>query len=179
MGATKRGVGRPTKYRAEFGEALVEHMKRGLSFESFGASIGVSKETLYTWLKRHPQFLDARKQGWPHLEMFYLQLAQRVASGQVRRVANEEPMLDDQGRAIRDPTTGEVMMRRSYAPANTNAAALIFLMKNLLGYRDKRDVNVGGQADNPLTTTHVEVTREQRIAEIKRLASLREACGED
>lgn len=67
--------GRPTKYpkskkkQKEFCQALIEHGRSGLSFETFGVSdaavkvIGdyVTKETLYQWLKIHPEFSDAKK----------------------------------------------------------------------------------------------------------------------
>ena len=68
-------VGRPTKYpktkkqREKFCEALIEHGRSGLSFETFGVSkeavkiIGsyLTKETLYQWLKIYPEFSDAKK----------------------------------------------------------------------------------------------------------------------
>ena len=39
-------------------------MKKGFSFESFGKSpVCVSKQTLYDWMEKHPEFLDARKKG--------------------------------------------------------------------------------------------------------------------
>jgi hypothetical protein len=176
----KRKVGRPTKYRPEFCAALIEHMRRGLTFEAFGASkeIGVAKDTLYEWLKRHKEFSDARKRGMPLLEYFYIQTGLSIATGQVRRVSSEEPMLDAAGAPIRDPVTGKILMRREYAPANTNATAYIFLVKNVLGWRDKRDINHGGQTDNPVRVA-AEATPAERLIEIKRLAARREACGDD
>lgn len=179
--AAKRKGGRPTKYKPEFCNLLIEHMKRGLSFESFGAEdgVGVSKETLYNWLERHKEFLDARKRGFPYLEAYYIKTGQSIATGQMRRVSAEEPMLDGAGNPLRDPKTGKILMRREYAPANPNAAAWIFLCKNLLGYRDKRDINLGGQIDNPVNIARKEQTREEKLAELARLAAAREACGED
>lgn len=170
-------VGRPSKYRPEYNDKLVEHMKRGLSFESFGADVGVSKDTLYNWLKRHAAFSDARKRGMPLLELFYVQTGLRIATGQMRRLSSEEPILDAQGKPLRDPKTGEPLMRRQYVQANCNAAAWIFLTKNMLGWRDVRDVNVGGQDGNPVKVR--ETTREERLERIKKLAAMREACGDD
>ena len=56
-------VGRPTDYREEYCEKLIEHMKGGLSFESFGGIVGCSKQTLYDWLKAHKEFLDSYKKA--------------------------------------------------------------------------------------------------------------------
>lgn len=50
------------------------------------------------------------------------------------------------------------------------AAAWIFMVKNMMGWRDKKDVNVGGQPDGVPVVT---MTRDERLAEIKRLQALR------
>lgn len=50
-------------YKKEFCQKLVEYMKTGLSFESFGAEVDASKQTLYNWLEKHTEFVDARRKG--------------------------------------------------------------------------------------------------------------------
>lgn len=52
--------GRPTLYKLEYCDRLIEHMGKGLSFEAFAGLIGVSKQTLYDWEKTHAEFLDAK-----------------------------------------------------------------------------------------------------------------------
>jgi hypothetical protein len=42
---------------------LIEHMTKGLSFESFSAVINVNRDTLYNWEKSHEMFFDAKKIG--------------------------------------------------------------------------------------------------------------------
>lgn len=61
----KNQVGRPTKYRKEFCQKLIDHMKQGYSFETFGAYVPgyASKETLYAWIRANRSFLDAKKAG--------------------------------------------------------------------------------------------------------------------
>lgn len=41
-------------------------MKQGFSFESFGAEIGVHRDTLYEWVVKHAAFSDAKKLGTLH-----------------------------------------------------------------------------------------------------------------
>lgn len=55
--------GRPTKYRLEFPEQLLDHMQRGKSFASFGAKLRVTRECLYEWTRRHKEFSDAKSLG--------------------------------------------------------------------------------------------------------------------
>lgn len=57
-------AGRPSEYEPRYCELLIKHMEdpRG-SFESFAAEIGHSKQSLYNWLEKFPEFMDARKEG--------------------------------------------------------------------------------------------------------------------
>jgi len=68
--------GRPTKYKPEYCEKLIEHMAEGLSFETFAATIGVSRAVLYNWCDAHSEFLDAKNIGkeksqlmWEHVNI--------------------------------------------------------------------------------------------------------------
>lgn len=54
-------TGRPTLYREEYCEQVIEHMAQGYSFESFAAVIGTHRDTLYEWCDKHEEFSDARK----------------------------------------------------------------------------------------------------------------------
>lgn len=56
-------VGRPSLYREEYNHKLIEHMSQGLSYETFAATIGVSRETLYEWEKAHPEFSDTKRKA--------------------------------------------------------------------------------------------------------------------
>lgn len=38
-------------------------MAQGLTFESFAGVIGINKDSLYEWAKRHPRFSEAQKKG--------------------------------------------------------------------------------------------------------------------
>jgi hypothetical protein len=51
--------GRPTEYRPEYCQAVIDLMAQGFSLTAFAASICVAKDTVYEWIKVHPQFSDA------------------------------------------------------------------------------------------------------------------------
>lgn len=61
--SSSRPVGRPTVYRPEYCKMLIEHMAKPFSYETFGAIIEVSREVLYLWEKKHPEFLHAKRIG--------------------------------------------------------------------------------------------------------------------
>lgn len=59
----QKPVGRPSLYKPEYCEKLIQHMARPRSFESFAAVIDVNRDTLYEWVKVHEDFSDALTRG--------------------------------------------------------------------------------------------------------------------
>lgn len=64
-------IGRPSKYKPEYCQLLIEHMSTGLSFESFAAVIKVNRDTLYAWEKDYPEFSDAKKEAFEQNLLFW------------------------------------------------------------------------------------------------------------
>lgn len=56
-------VGRPTKYKEEYCQMLIDHMSEGYSFDSFAGIVEVNIDTLYEWAKVHAKFSDAKNIG--------------------------------------------------------------------------------------------------------------------
>lgn len=56
-------VGRPTKYNPIMLEKVVEVGKEGGTLVEMAVSIGVSRDTLYEWIKSNDEFSDAVKLG--------------------------------------------------------------------------------------------------------------------
>lgn len=64
-------MGAPTKYDPKFCQALVDHMEKGFSFETFGAAVGVSRSITYDWVKIHPDFSEAKKLAVEKCQLFW------------------------------------------------------------------------------------------------------------
>ncbi len=63
---SKRGrinEGAPTLYRPEYAEQCVKDMAEGFTLTAFAGSIGVSRECVYDWIDKYPEFSHAFKQG--------------------------------------------------------------------------------------------------------------------
>jgi len=56
-------VGRPTKYKPEMCETVVELMKEGASQEEVIGSLDISKDTYYRWKEENKEFSDSIKRG--------------------------------------------------------------------------------------------------------------------
>jgi hypothetical protein len=72
--------GRPTKYKVEYCEMVVEHMKDGASLTSFAASIGVHRGTINEWIDQHLEFSEAIKRGKAACSAWWEALGRKNAS---------------------------------------------------------------------------------------------------
>lgn len=145
-------MGRPSLYRPEYCEALKKHMAKGYSFETFAAEIGTHRDTLYAWCKTLKDFSDARNEAFDLNLRFWEQLGLQGATGQLRRISKEEPVIEN-GVPVLD-SDGKVLMRREYEPATFGQAVWIFNMKNRHRWRDRVE-NVGdpgGDKGKPYAT---------------------------
>jgi hypothetical protein len=52
-------VGRPSLYKPEYCQAVVDAMSTGISLTAFAATIGVDKQSVYEWQSRHSEFSHA------------------------------------------------------------------------------------------------------------------------
>lgn len=64
-------TGRPTKYKEEYCDMLIEHMSKGFSFETFAAVIDVNQDTLHEWAKVNPIFSEAKKTAFLKCRYFW------------------------------------------------------------------------------------------------------------
>lgn len=65
-----RPMGRPSKYSPHYCDEVVAAMGEGLSLTAFAGMIGVSKDTVYEWIKEHPDFSDAVSRARPKRLMY-------------------------------------------------------------------------------------------------------------
>lgn len=79
---TRRGVGgAPTRYDPKYCDMVIERAKNGKSFESFGSEVHCHRDTLYEWIKVHPEFSDAKKIAEQYLLDFYEEATRNAAVG--------------------------------------------------------------------------------------------------
>lgn len=76
--------GQPTLYKPEYCEELISHMEKGLSFESFGAIANCCADTLYEWVKVHPEFSDARKTAIMKCRIFWEKIGMNGMAGKIK-----------------------------------------------------------------------------------------------
>lgn len=119
-------MGRPTQYRPEFCQMLKDDMAQGRSFEAFAGLAGVDKVTLYEWVKKHPDFANAKREAFELSRRFWEDAA--IAN----LVNTSESGFDEMGNKV----------SRS---KSLNSTAWIFNMKNRFGWRDRVEISAGDE----------------------------------
>lgn len=122
--------GRPSLYKPEYCQQLIDHMAKGGSFWSFAADVDVCFDTLSEWCKVHPEFSEAKSVGMAKLLKFDEHLNLAGSSGQLTRISKVETIVDPEG------NTRKIEHKEAATFAQTYR---IFTMKNRYPklYRDK------------------------------------------
>lgn len=61
-------VGRPTSYRPEYCEKVIELGKLGKSLAQFASNFNVSRQTIDNWAEDYPEFLEALNKAKAHAQ---------------------------------------------------------------------------------------------------------------
>ena len=71
----KHPGGRPSKYKPEYCDLLIEHMDSGMTYTSFAGHplVRVTRDCLYKWEKEYPEFLYAKEVGRGGNEYFFME----------------------------------------------------------------------------------------------------------
>ena len=64
--------GRPTEYRQEMCDQVIELLKEGASIEEIGLDLNCGYSTVYQWMDRHPEFAEAVKKGREYSKGWWL-----------------------------------------------------------------------------------------------------------
>jgi len=87
-------AGRPSKYKLEYCDMLIQHMSEGLSFESFGGIVDVCKDTLYEWARNHKEFSYAKKTARSKCLLFWERLGKAGTVG-LKQLKNKDGSVTD------------------------------------------------------------------------------------
>jgi len=79
---TERPIGRPTLYRPELCDQIIEAMGEGLSLEAAGAACGVGTRTVFIWQNQHEEFRQAVEEGRTKALLFWERRAIALSKGE-------------------------------------------------------------------------------------------------
>lgn len=120
-----KGPGKPTKYKSEYCEQLIEHMSKGLSYESFAGTAGVHRSVLYDWEDTYPEWKDAKETAFSKCLLFWERLG-------IDNILNVSESFGKEGGTSK----------------SLNGSVWIFNMKNRFKWRDKQPDEIDTVVNN-------------------------------
>jgi len=147
-------MARPSLYETEWKEKLVVIQgwaRDGLTNEQIANNIGISTKTLYEWQNKYSEFSDALKKGKEVVDREVENALYKNATGydytEEQAIKLKESFYVDGKRCEKEHI--EVVEIKKHKPPETTAQ--IFWLKNRKPseWRDKRDVDIQGNINNP------------------------------
>lgn len=145
---SKRKVGRPTSYRDEYAEQAYKLCLLGATDKELADFFEVSEQTLNAWKHKVPKFLESLKRGKLIADA---EVAEKLYQRALGYSHPEDKIFNDQGKPLIVPTVKQY-------PPDAGAAKLWLINRQGNKWRDKTDVNHGGQKDNPIQSLIREVS---------------------
>lgn len=72
---------RPSKYKPEYCEMLIEHMNNGYSYRSFGGVVGVGLSSMVRWEQAHKEWKESKEIGQNSSLLHFERLAMACTRG--------------------------------------------------------------------------------------------------
>jgi len=83
----ERTIGRPTLYRPELCDQIIEAMGEGLSLEAAASACGIGPRTVFTWQNQHDEFRQAVEEGRTKSLLFWERRAIALSKGEAGNAA--------------------------------------------------------------------------------------------
>ena len=141
-------IGRPTEFKPEYVELAFNYVLLGAKDTQLADFFGVSEQTINTWKKKHPEFLESLKKGKEQADAEIASSLFHRAKGYTITEEREEESEGGEGGFSR-----KKVKQTKHIPTDTTAA--IFWLKNRQPklWRDKQETEISGElkVDTPLS----------------------------
>ena len=84
----KKAIGRPTKYRKEMCETMLDLFKGGATVAEVCVELDIHRDTFYQWVKEKPEFSDTYKKGKELAEKWWAKIGQAGMLGKLEQPIN-------------------------------------------------------------------------------------------
>lgn len=78
-------IGRPTEYQEDMCQEVINFGKLGYSRTAIAAKLGISRNTLYQWVKQYPEFHDAMEKAVEESQIFWEDTLRMTAIGVIEK----------------------------------------------------------------------------------------------
>lgn len=151
--------GRPTKYQDIFDAQAHKLALLGATDKEMAEFFEVNQDTIYEWQKKHARFSESIKEGKLKADATVAHKLYDKAIGpewiEEQAFKLKEKYYDENGKIVEKERIEIVQVKRA-APPDTPAISLWLRNRSSDKWKDKVDVNHGGQPGNPLIITQTD-----------------------
>lgn len=77
-------VGKPSKYKRKFCKIAYEFLIKGFSKEALAGELSISRQCLYEWIAKHPEFGDTVRVAEGKGQCVWEELGMRAVKGEIK-----------------------------------------------------------------------------------------------
>lgn len=166
-----RAVGRPTEFKEEYCD-LVERLCAldiHVDDEKMAAFFGVSKQTIYNWQRKYPQFLDSVRAGKVLSDVDVAISMRERAKGyrylEAVPTKVKETIYGENGKKLREIEKVEITMVERVVPPDTTAGKYWLGNRHPDKWRERKELEIGrpGEFDGMKTEELRELAQHMAI----------------
>lgn len=131
MSDSSTPFGRPTKYKPEYCQLIIEHCSKGYSIESFAGLVGVHQDTIREWTLNYPDFSASKKEAIERSRLFWETIG-------INHILDEN-IVETEGN------------KRISTTKKLNTGVWVFNMKNRFRWVDRHEIS--SDQEKPLSIT--------------------------
>lgn len=77
-------VGKPSKYKRKFCKIAYEFLSKGFSKEALAGELGISRQCLYEWIEKYPEFGDTVRVAECKAQSVWEDLGMKAVKGEIK-----------------------------------------------------------------------------------------------
>ena len=134
-------------------DLIKKYKQVGLTDKEVWTLLDIKKSSYYSYKKDYPEFADAIHDGIDHSNARVASqlLDNSLGYEYVEEVQSQKKeIFYEDGKKVKEVTEPIALPLKKYKPSETNAAKFWLINKDKENWKDKQDLNIGGQNNNPL-----------------------------
>lgn len=144
-------------------DMIRKYKQVGLTDKEIWTLLDIKKSSYYSYKKDYPEFAEAIHDGLDHANARVASqlLDNSLGYEYIEEVQSQKKeVFYEDGKKIKEVTEPVALPLKKYKPSETNAAKFWLTNKDKENWKDKQDINVGGQENNPLKVKLEDVLEE-------------------
>lgn len=134
-------------------DLIKQWARRGYTDKDICVNLKVSESSFYEYKKKHPELVEALAIGKEQANAMVENQALKNSLGFTyveEVVSTKKEVLYENGKRLKEISEPVIMTLKKYKPSDQTAVKYWLNNQDSENWKEKQDINLGGQKDNPL-----------------------------